>query len=145
LLFSNKNNDKSLLETMNEKFHIVRGVCYLDVPSICDPMVRFATQALADKLLRKCRKDQVLAGVIAATEKCVEEITMIWKPFLLNQFLIDYTEAHDKGMKFHYSWLLLLFALATWKEIEDAHFLGMRGKLWLAAKYRNLWYTMHKG
>jgi hypothetical protein len=46
-------------------------------------------QALACKLLRKCRKDQVPAGVIVVVEKCVEGVSMSWAPFLLNQFLID--------------------------------------------------------
>jgi hypothetical protein len=93
-------------------------------------------QALACKLLRKCRKYQVPTGMIVAAEKCVEGVTMSWASFLLNQFLIDCMEAQDKGMEFHYSWLLLLITLAAWKEPEDAQFLGMRGKSCLATKYQ---------
>jgi hypothetical protein len=91
LLFVDKKNDKTLSESMREKFHTVRGVRRLDVPSICDPTIRIVMQALACKLLRKCRKDQVPIGVIVAAEKCVEGVSMSWEPFLLNQFLIDCT------------------------------------------------------
>jgi hypothetical protein len=55
-IFFDKKNEKSLAESMKEKFHTFCGQCGLDVASICDPMVRFVTQALACKLLRKCKK-----------------------------------------------------------------------------------------
>jgi hypothetical protein len=44
LMFVDKKNDKTLLESMRLKFHIVRGVCGLDVSSICDPTIRIATK-----------------------------------------------------------------------------------------------------
>jgi hypothetical protein len=53
-------------------------------------------------------------------------------------------EAQDRGMEFHYSWLLILIAFTTWNEPEDAQFLGLRGKSCLATKYHNFWYTMNK-
>jgi hypothetical protein len=39
LLFEDKKNEKTLLDSMNEKYRTVIGVRGLDVPSICDPMV----------------------------------------------------------------------------------------------------------
>jgi hypothetical protein len=86
LFFTDRKHEKDLLEAMKDKFLIVRGVCGLDVPSICDPTIRFVMKALACKLMRKCRKDQVFAGMIAMSDKCVEGVTMSWEPFLLNQF-----------------------------------------------------------
>jgi hypothetical protein len=83
LLFVDKKNDKTLSESMREKFHTVRGVHGLDVPSICDPTIRIVMQALACKLLRKCRKDQVPIGVIVVTEKCVEGVSMSGHHFYL--------------------------------------------------------------
>jgi hypothetical protein len=53
-----------------------RGVHGLDVASICNPIVTFATQVLACKLLRKFWKDQVPSGVIAAADKCVKVVQM---------------------------------------------------------------------
>jgi hypothetical protein len=61
------------------------------------PDGKVLTQALACKLLRKCRKYQVPTMVIAAAEQCVEGVQMNWETFLLNQFLIDCEEAQDKG------------------------------------------------
>ena len=39
---------------------------------------------------------------------------MRWELFLLNQFIIDCREAHQKGTKFHYSWLLTLIEMEAW-------------------------------
>jgi hypothetical protein len=86
----------------------------------------------------------VPAGVIVATEKCVEGVSMSWVPYLLNQFLIEFSEAQDRGMEFHYPWLLILIAFTAWEEPEDAQFLGLRGKPCLVAKYHNFWYTTNK-
>jgi hypothetical protein len=83
----------------------------LDVANISDDVVRFAMQVLACKLLRKCWKDEVSTTVITAVEKCAEGVQMNWAMFLVNQFLIDCTEAQEKGMKFHYAWLIILIAL----------------------------------
>jgi hypothetical protein len=60
---------------------------------------------------------------------------MSWEPFLLNQFLLDCTEAQDKGMEFHYPWLLILISFTAWEEPEDAQFLGLRGKPCIVVKY----------
>jgi hypothetical protein len=49
LLFFDKKNEKSLSESMKEKFHTFCGQHGLDVASICDPTVRFVMQALACK------------------------------------------------------------------------------------------------
>jgi hypothetical protein len=88
---------------MKKKFHTFCGKHSLDVSSICDPTLRFATQALPCKLLRKCRKDKVPTVVIAATERCVEGVQMNCVTFLLNQFLIDCEEVKDKGNEFCYA------------------------------------------
>jgi hypothetical protein len=65
---------------------------------------------MACKLLRKCRKEEALAGVIAVAVQCTKGVMFSWAPYLLN-FLIDYMDAQDNGVEFHYSWLLVLIAL----------------------------------
>jgi hypothetical protein len=140
-LFFDKKNEKTLSESMKEKFHTFCGQCGLDVASICDPMVRFVMQALACNILRKCIKYQVPTTVIAATERCVEGVQMNWEMFLLNQFLIDCEEAQYKGFEFHYSWLLILITLSSWREPDDSQFLGVKEKPFLVVWYQNLWYT----
>jgi hypothetical protein len=47
---------------------MVRGVRILDVPTICDPIIRIATQMLSFKLLWKCRMDQIPSWVITVTK-----------------------------------------------------------------------------
>jgi hypothetical protein len=67
LFFDNK-NEKILFESMEYKFHTLHRHHGLDVASIYDLGVRFATQVLSCKLLRKCKKDQV-PTMIRVTEK----------------------------------------------------------------------------
>jgi hypothetical protein len=56
----------------------------------------------------------VPVAVIAAAEKCMEGVQMNWATFLVNQFLTDCIEAQEKGIEFHYAWLLILIALVGW-------------------------------
>jgi hypothetical protein len=134
-LFADKKTDRALSKITRKNFHTVRGVHGLDVTRICNPTVRLETHALACKLLRKCRKDQVPVRVIVVIEKCVEGTSMRWAPYLLNQFLLDYAEAQDRGMELHYPWLLILIVFIAWEELEEAQFLGLQDKPCLAAKY----------
>jgi hypothetical protein len=73
-------------------------------------------QVLACNFLQKCHKDKVLVVVIATTNKFVERIQMNWATYLVNLLLQDYMEAQEKGIEFHYSWLLILIVLVEWKE-----------------------------
>jgi hypothetical protein len=83
---------------------------------------------LTRKLLRKCKKDQVPTWVIVVAEQCVEGTTMSRDTLLLNPFLLDYTKYQDKGMDFHYSWLLILISFKAWVVPEDVWFLGLKEK-----------------
>jgi hypothetical protein len=143
-LFTDKANEKELSERIKEKYGTYRGACGIDVASITDDTIRFATQVLACKLLRKCHKDQVPMGAIVATEKCVAGVMMNWSTFLVNQFLMDYREAQEKGTKFHYAWLLILIALTAWREPKETQFLEGIHKPFLAVRYMSLWHTVHK-
>jgi hypothetical protein len=69
----------------------------LDISSISDPIVKFETQALACKLLRKCIKYQVPTKVIETVEQCAEGVQINSETFLLNQFLTEWEEVQDKG------------------------------------------------
>jgi len=72
---------------MKDKYDTHKGVCGFDIVSINDDTIRFMMQVLACKLLRKCRKDQVITGVIETTKKCVARVQMNWATFLVNQLL----------------------------------------------------------
>jgi hypothetical protein len=101
---------------MEENFHTFHGQRDLYIESISESTVRFSMKSLAYKLLRKCQKDQVPAVVIKTVERCIEGIQMNEVTFLLNRILIDFEEVQDKGIKFHYAWLLILIALSSWRE-----------------------------
>jgi hypothetical protein len=82
---------------MKDKYGTYRATRRLDVASINDYFLIFAMQVLAFKLLRKCRKDQIPEGVIAAVEKCAAGVQMNWATFFVNQFFIYFAEAQRKS------------------------------------------------
>jgi hypothetical protein len=61
--------------------------------SIKDDTVRFVTQVLACKLLRKCHKDQVSVRFITTMEKFTSGVMMNWSTFLVNKVLMEYRVA----------------------------------------------------
>jgi hypothetical protein len=81
-----------------------------------------ATKLMACKMLRKCHKEEVPAGVVAAATQCTNGTMLSWAPYLLNLFLDDCKDAQDLGTYFHYSWLLILIALVGWREPPYSYF-----------------------
>jgi hypothetical protein len=75
-----------------------------------------AAKILAYNLLRKCRREEVPAGVVVVAAQCAEGTTVGWAPYLLNLFLDDCKDVQDFRMKFHYSWFLMLIAFMGWRE-----------------------------
>jgi hypothetical protein len=72
---------------------------------------------MACKLLRKCCKEEALAGVAVATKQCAKGTVLSWALYMLDLFLEDCRDVQDVGMEFHYSWLLILIAL----EADERH------------------------
>jgi hypothetical protein len=85
----NKAGEKAQSEAIKDKFHTFRGKGGLDVANINDDSVPFSMKVMACKLLRKCRKDEVFASIIAATKKCTEGVQLNLSTFLVNQFLTN--------------------------------------------------------
>jgi hypothetical protein len=54
------------------------------IKDINDPATRFSTNLMACKILRKCIKEEAMAGVTAAVAQCVKGIVLSWVPCLLN-------------------------------------------------------------
>jgi hypothetical protein len=64
---------------------------------ISDIATKMGAKIMACKLLRKCRKEEVSAGVVAVAAQCVEGTTVSWAPYLLNLFLDDCKDVQDLG------------------------------------------------
>jgi hypothetical protein len=93
-----------------------------------------AAKILACKLLRKFRRLEVSAGVIAVTAQCDEGTIVGWATYLLNLFLVDCKDAWDFRMEFHYSWFLMLISLMGWRESRYVSF-ASRSKPNQGARY----------
>jgi hypothetical protein len=122
MFLEEKTKEKELVEEMKKKYSTERGSRGIIIWRISDVATRMATEIMACKLLRKCRKEEVSTRVVASAAQCVEGTTLSWAPYLLNLFLDDCKDAHDLRKKFHYSWLLILIVLIGWKEPKYSFF-----------------------
>jgi len=66
---------------------------------------------------------------------------MSWVKYLVNQLEIDCRESQDQRHEFHFSWLLILIAFASWELLEGATFPDIDPFKPLAVKFNTLWYS----
>jgi hypothetical protein len=85
--------EKSLAEDMKNKYDTDRGMRGIIIKRINDVATQMVTKILACKLLRKCHREEVLAGVVRFKTQCTEGTTISWETYLLNLFLDDYKDA----------------------------------------------------
>jgi hypothetical protein len=84
-----KTKEKALAEEMKKKYGTDRGTQGIIIKRINDVATQMATKILACKLLRKCRREEVLAWVVIVAAQCAEGTTVSWALYLLNLFLDD--------------------------------------------------------
>jgi hypothetical protein len=89
LILDDKSKEKSLAEEMKNKYGTTRGTRGIIIKWINNAVTQLGTNILACKLLIKCRKDEVPAGVIAVATQCTEGTSVSWAPYLLNLFQVD--------------------------------------------------------
>jgi hypothetical protein len=111
-----KSKEKALEEEMKKKYGVARRTRGIMIKQINNISTQLGTKILSYKLLRKCHKEEVPAGVIAVVAQCAEGTSMSWVPYLLNLFQEDCKDALDLGTEFHYSWLITLIAFMGWRE-----------------------------
>lgn len=105
------------------------------ISSIRDKGVRIATQLLDNKMMRKCRADEVPVPVVMVAEECMEGVQFNWVEFLCEEFLINCREAHVHDKTFHYAWFLLSILLAVGELPEDNQFPHIDRELPEVSKY----------
>jgi len=66
LYLNDKIKEKALVEEMKITCDIERGSCQIIIKKINDATTRMATKLMAYKLLKKCCKEEVPAGVVVA-------------------------------------------------------------------------------
>lgn len=69
-----KGSDLALAEAMKMKYKSEKKKRGYTISNIKDKDIRIATQILADKVMRKCRRDKVPASVVALAEQCTEGV-----------------------------------------------------------------------
>jgi hypothetical protein len=114
LILDDKSKEKALEEHMKKKYNTDRGTRGIIIKRINYVVTQLGAKILACKLLRKCCKDEVPAGVIVVTAKCAKGTFMSWVPYLSKLFQIDCKDVQDAGMEFHYSWLITLITFMGW-------------------------------
>ena len=53
MIFGGKGGEQALIESMKEKFKLVKKPCEYAISNMCDLVVKVATQILAGKVMRK--------------------------------------------------------------------------------------------
>jgi hypothetical protein len=89
--------EKALAEEMKKKYGTNRGTRGIIIKRINDVATQMGTKILTCKLLRKCRREEVLVGVVIVASQCAEGTIVSWAPYLLNLFLDDCKDVHDLG------------------------------------------------
>jgi hypothetical protein len=69
---------------------------------------------------------------------------MNWVDFSSQSVSAILQEEKDRGMEFHYAWLLILILIVAWRDPKDSQYLLATNKLCLVMWYVNLWHTVHK-
>jgi len=143
-LFTNKANEKELLERMKEKYEIYSVACGLDWAIITNYKTGFATQDFACKILRKFHKYQVPERAIVVAKKCVVGLMMNLFTFSVNQLFLDYRDAQERGTKFHYARSLIFITLTAWRSPKETQILEGIHNLFSMVRYIYLCHTVHK-
>lgn len=73
---NDKTKEKALAKEIKKKYGTDRGPRGIIIKRINDVATQIAAKILAYKLLRKCHKKEVLAGVVAVAAQCVEGTTV---------------------------------------------------------------------
>jgi hypothetical protein len=123
-----KTRAKAISDEIKAKYGMEHGNRGIRISDINDPATRFSTRLLGCKLMCKCHKEEVSAGVVIVATQCAKGSSMSWAPYLLNSFLEDCKDTQDWGSEFHYSWLLILIGLIGWKEPVYNKYLERPGK-----------------
>ena len=84
-----KAREKALAEEMKKKYGTDRGTIGVTIKRINDVTTQLGMKILAYKLLRKCRREEDPAEVVAVAAQCIEYTSMRCAPYLLNLFLED--------------------------------------------------------
>jgi len=137
-----KKKEKAIAEEVKDQFGTCKGSRGMIIKNINDPSIRFMTNMISCKLLRKCCKEEAPSRLVAIVVQCAMGTILSWEPDLLNVFLEDFIDAQDFGMKFHCLWLLILIALVAWEETKYSTFLYRRGKC-CATRYISLWHNRY--
>lgn len=141
-LFADKRTDKTVAAQVTVQHGATRGKRGLKVDEIKDKAAWFGMQLLAGKLLRNQRPNEVSAGCIRAAAKCAMGVTMSWAHFLVEEFRVDFLEARERKIPFHYSWLLILIALVGWGELTNSSFVPPIPECCETVCYASLWISL---
>jgi len=63
--FGSKGGEQVLTELMKEKFKLVNKPSGYTISNICNLVMKVVMQILAQKVMRKCHVDEVLAPIVA--------------------------------------------------------------------------------
>lgn len=93
MIFGRKCGKQALIESMKEKFKLVKKSHRYTIFNICDPAVKVGTQILAGKVMRECHAYEVSAPIATLAAQCAEGFQFNWSDYLHREFLMNCREA----------------------------------------------------
>lgn len=133
-----KTQDKKFADAINKQFNLKKIGQGFEIDSVKDQAMKFSTQLLSSKLLRKGHHNEVVVHFIELGSHCAQGTIYNWVAFIQNEFVEDCREAQEKGTLFHYAWLLILIALESWRALTGARFPKVASHDCRTIRYMNL-------
>ena len=87
--FVEKDQDKKLVVRLIKKYNLTRGGWAYNATQIEDKPLWFTVQLLVDRVLRKCRPNQVSELTIELADTARDWVQYNWALYLLNQLIED--------------------------------------------------------
>ena len=120
-----------------DKFGMTRETRGFSFTSIIYYIVQFTAKFLSRNLLWNIQPDKCTAGTIDATELCATGVQLNLSQYLLNELLAVVEEEKEKGITFHYSWILIMISCVAWAEPTNYEGVDVP-VLCRGARYQNL-------
>ena len=87
------------------------GGCIDKIDPILPDMVRTSCYIISIKVMRSYYKGKCTLDSISVADFCANGVVFNWCNYLLEELLVAYEEALEKGGTFTYDYLLLMFAM----------------------------------
>lgn len=126
---------------MKNKFEIVKKWHGYNIISIKNQVVHFTTHILVGKIMQKFRENEVPTTMVSLATQCSTRFQFNQVSYLCKYFLKFCREVQEEGKTYHYTCLIIIIMLISWKDMEESKFPPIKLYVCEATEYASLQYT----